>query len=66
MNGNTKNDVPIPEGTMGQIIMDYVNSGNSGSTLMNPLSTIMLIDLLVVTVIRALGEEGCVDIKDEE
>ncbi|KAB8203010.1 kinase-like domain-containing protein [Aspergillus parasiticus] len=43
MNGNAKNDVPIPEGELGRVIMDYANSGNSG----------------IVTVVSALGEESC-------
>ncbi|KAE8308686.1 translation protein SH3-like domain-containing protein [Aspergillus transmontanensis] len=50
MNGNAKNDVPVPEGDLGQVIMDYANSGNSG----------------IVTVVSAMGEASCINIRDEE
>jgi len=31
VNGDTKNDVAVPEGEIGQTIMEYLDSGKSGS-----------------------------------
>ncbi|KAE8370416.1 translation protein SH3-like domain-containing protein [Aspergillus caelatus] len=50
MNGNTKNDVPVPQGVLGLAIRDSLDSGDSS----------------IVTVINALGEEACISIKDAE
>ncbi|KAE8136955.1 eukaryotic translation initiation factor 5A-1 [Aspergillus pseudotamarii] len=50
MNGNTKNDVPVPQDDLGLIVKDRLDNGDSS----------------FVTIVSAMGEDACINIREAE